>query len=91
MASKHRASPSQQPNSREKKPKLEGRDDTWSSTLATLKAAPKEKHPITIDGLCPLSTALDARVRAGLRYLEGQGWEAVGGRVGGVSEQPLPW
>uniref|UniRef100_A0A8D2NYT2 Poly [ADP-ribose] polymerase n=1 Tax=Zosterops lateralis melanops TaxID=1220523 RepID=A0A8D2NYT2_ZOSLA len=62
MASKHRASSSKQPDSREKKPKLEDEDDTWSSTLATLKTAPKEKHPTTIDELCPLSTALDARV-----------------------------
>ncbi|NXW76558.1 PARP3 polymerase, partial [Hirundo rustica] len=62
MASKHRASSSKQPGSREKKPKWEDKDDTWSSTLEALKTAPKEKHPITIDGLCPLSTALDARV-----------------------------
>lgn len=80
MASKHRASPSKHPDSREKKPKGENEDDTWSSTLATLKAAPKEKHPIPIDGLCPLSTELDARVRAGRRYsrvggVGGCGWE----------------
>ncbi|NXO82787.1 PARP3 polymerase, partial [Sitta europaea] len=62
MASKRRASSSKQPDSREKKPKGEEEDDTWSSTLATLKTAPKEKPPATIDGLCPLSTALDARV-----------------------------
>ncbi|NXQ36125.1 PARP3 polymerase, partial [Alaudala cheleensis] len=62
MASKHPAPSSKQPGSREKKPKLEDKDDTWSTTLATLKTAPKEKHPTTIDGLCPLSTAPDARV-----------------------------
>lgn len=82
MASKRQAS-SKQPDSREKKAKGEEEDDTWSSTLAALKTAPKEKPPATIDGLCPLSTAPDARVRAGLRCPEGQGWEGVSGRVGG--------
>ncbi|XP_053845662.1 protein mono-ADP-ribosyltransferase PARP3 [Vidua macroura] len=62
MASKHQASSSKQPENREKKPKGEEEDDTWRSTLATLKIAPKEKRPATIDGLCPLSTALGARV-----------------------------
>ncbi|NXB83429.1 PARP3 polymerase, partial [Vidua chalybeata] len=62
MASKHQASSSKQPENREKKPKGEEEDDTWSSTLAALKIAPKEKRPATIDGLCPLSTALGARV-----------------------------
>ncbi|XP_062356691.1 protein mono-ADP-ribosyltransferase PARP3 [Cinclus cinclus] len=62
MASKHKASSSKQPDSREKKPKVEKEEDTWSSTLATLKTAPKEKPPARIDGHCPLSTALDARV-----------------------------
>ncbi|NXK59039.1 PARP3 polymerase, partial [Sylvietta virens] len=62
MASKRQASSSKQPDSREKKPKGEDTDDTWSSTLATLKTAPKEKHRATIDGLCPLSTALGAQV-----------------------------
>lgn len=85
MDSKHQASSSRHPDDTEMKPKGENKEDTGSSTLANPQAA-----PITIDGLCPLSTALDARVRAGLRYSEGQGWEAVGGRVGGVSEQPLP-
>ncbi|KFQ33990.1 Poly [ADP-ribose] polymerase 3, partial [Merops nubicus] len=32
-------------------------EDAWSSTLAALKTAPREKPPATIDGLCPLSTA----------------------------------
>ncbi|NWR48988.1 PARP3 polymerase, partial [Regulus satrapa] len=62
MASKRQASSLKQPNSREKKLKEEEKDDTWTSTLATLKTAPKEKPPAKIDGLCPLSTALDARV-----------------------------
>ncbi|NWU04364.1 PARP3 polymerase, partial [Urocynchramus pylzowi] len=62
MSSKRQASSSKQPDSREKKPKGEEEDDTWSSTLASLKTAPKEKPPATIDGLCPLSTALGARV-----------------------------
>uniref|UniRef100_A0A8C3Q3Y0 Uncharacterized protein n=1 Tax=Geospiza parvula TaxID=87175 RepID=A0A8C3Q3Y0_GEOPR len=62
MASKRQASSSKQPDSREKKQKVEEEDDTWSSTLATLKTAPKEKPPATIDGLCPLSSALGARV-----------------------------
>ncbi|NXM70070.1 PARP3 polymerase, partial [Serilophus lunatus] len=60
MASKRRAASSKQPDGREKKAKEE--DDTWSSTLAALKTAPKEKPPATIDGLCPLSTAPGARV-----------------------------
>ncbi|NWZ01746.1 PARP3 polymerase, partial [Loxia curvirostra] len=62
MASKRQASSSKQPDSREKKPKLEEDDDTWSSTLATLKTAPTEKPPAKIDALCPLSSALGARV-----------------------------
>ncbi|XP_041318849.1 protein mono-ADP-ribosyltransferase PARP3 isoform X3 [Pyrgilauda ruficollis] len=62
MASKRQASSSKQPDSREKNPKVEEEDHTWSSTLATLKTAPKEKPPATIDGLCPLSTAPGARV-----------------------------
>ncbi|KFP92053.1 Poly [ADP-ribose] polymerase 3, partial [Apaloderma vittatum] len=37
-------------------------DDTWSSTLAALKTAPKEKPPPTVDGLCPLSTAPGTQV-----------------------------
>ncbi|XP_058701103.1 protein mono-ADP-ribosyltransferase PARP3 [Poecile atricapillus] len=62
MASKRTASSLKQPESREKKLKGEEEDDTWSSTLATLKTAAKEKRPATIDGLCPLSTAPGARV-----------------------------
>ncbi|XP_005522203.1 PREDICTED: poly [ADP-ribose] polymerase 3 [Pseudopodoces humilis] len=62
MASKRTASSLKQPESREKKLKGEEEDDTWSSTLATLKTATKEKQPATIDGLCPLSTAPGARV-----------------------------
>lgn len=89
MASKRQASSSKQPDSKEKKPKVEEEEDTWSSTLATLKTAPKDKPPATIDGQCPLSTAPGAQVRAGLRYSLGQGWEVVGGSLGGVSEQPL--
>ncbi|NWX30066.1 PARP3 polymerase, partial [Notiomystis cincta] len=57
MASKRQASSSKQSDSREKKAKEEEEDDTWSSTLAALKTAPKEKPPAKIDGLCPLSTA----------------------------------
>ncbi|NXE64438.1 PARP3 polymerase, partial [Calcarius ornatus] len=44
----------------------EEEDHTCSSTLATLKTAPKEKPPATFFGLCPLSSAPGARVRAGL-------------------------
>uniref|UniRef100_A0A8U7MQQ2 Poly(ADP-ribose) polymerase family member 3 n=1 Tax=Corvus moneduloides TaxID=1196302 RepID=A0A8U7MQQ2_CORMO len=62
MASKRQASSSKQPDSREKKAKGEEEDGTWSSALAALKTAPKEKPPATIDRLCPLSTAPDARV-----------------------------
>ncbi|NWT15899.1 PARP3 polymerase, partial [Vireo altiloquus] len=62
MASKRQASSSKHPDSQEKKAKGEEEDNTWSSTLAALKTAPKEKPPATIDGLCPLSTAQDARV-----------------------------
>ncbi|RLV99526.1 hypothetical protein DV515_00009665 [Chloebia gouldiae] len=62
MAYKRQASSLKKPDSRKKKPKGEEEDDTWSSTLATLKTAPKEKRPATIDGLCPLSRALGARV-----------------------------
>ncbi|NXM16771.1 PARP3 polymerase, partial [Ploceus nigricollis] len=62
MASKRQASSSKQPDIKEKKSKGEEEDDTWSSTLATLKTAPKEKRPATIDGLCPLSTEPGARV-----------------------------
>ncbi|NXK36307.1 PARP3 polymerase, partial [Piprites chloris] len=62
MASKRPASSSTQPDGRKKKAKGEKGDDTWSSTLAALKTAPKEKPPATIDGLCPLSTAPGAQV-----------------------------
>uniref|UniRef100_A0A8C3VNE4 Poly [ADP-ribose] polymerase n=1 Tax=Catharus ustulatus TaxID=91951 RepID=A0A8C3VNE4_CATUS len=62
MASKRRASSLKQPDSGEKKPKVEEEEDTWSSTLATLKTAPKEKPPAKIDGQCPLSTAPGAQV-----------------------------
>ncbi|KAI1234407.1 Poly [ADP-ribose] polymerase 3, partial [Lamprotornis superbus] len=62
MASKCQASSSKQPDTRVKKLKGEEEEDTWSSTLATLKTAPKEKPPATIDGQCPLSTAPGARV-----------------------------
>ncbi|XP_027556765.1 poly [ADP-ribose] polymerase 3 isoform X5 [Neopelma chrysocephalum] len=62
MASKRPASSSTQPDGRKKKAKGKEEDDTWSSTLAALKTAPKEKPPATIDGLCPLSTAPGAQV-----------------------------
>ncbi|KAM7040819.1 LOW QUALITY PROTEIN: protein mono-ADP-ribosyltransferase PARP3-like [Acridotheres tristis] len=62
MASKRQASSSKQPDIRVKKLKEEEEEDTWSSTLATLKSAPKEKPPATIDGQCPSSTADGARV-----------------------------
>ncbi|NXB03407.1 PARP3 polymerase, partial [Cnemophilus loriae] len=62
MASKRQASSSNQPESREKKLKGEEEDNTWSSTLAALKSAPKEKPSATIDGLCPLSMTPDAQV-----------------------------
>ncbi|XP_064523820.1 protein mono-ADP-ribosyltransferase PARP3 isoform X6 [Pseudopipra pipra] len=60
MASKRPSSSSTQ--HREKKAKGEEGDDTWSSTLAALKTAPREKPPATIDGPCPLSTAPGAQV-----------------------------
>ncbi|KAM9655147.1 protein mono-ADP-ribosyltransferase PARP3 isoform 2-T2 [Morphnus guianensis] len=62
MASKRHASPPKQPDGRGKKAKGGEEDDAWSSTLAALKTAPKEKPPATIDGLCPLSTAPGAQV-----------------------------
>ncbi|XP_072732015.1 protein mono-ADP-ribosyltransferase PARP3 isoform X1 [Ciconia boyciana] len=62
MASKRHASHPKQPDGRGKKAKGGEEDDAWSSTLAALKTAPKEKPPATIDGLCPLSTAPGARV-----------------------------
>ncbi|XP_027583395.1 protein mono-ADP-ribosyltransferase PARP3 isoform X4 [Pipra filicauda] len=60
MASKRPSSSSTQ--HREKKAKGKDGDDTWSSTLAALKTAPREKPPATIDGPCPLSTAPGAQV-----------------------------
>ncbi|XP_009478929.1 protein mono-ADP-ribosyltransferase PARP3 [Pelecanus crispus] len=62
MASKRNAAPLKQPDVGGKKAKRGEEDDTWSSTLAALKTASKEKLPATIDGLCPLSTAPGARV-----------------------------
>ncbi|NXP52117.1 PARP3 polymerase, partial [Heliornis fulica] len=62
MASKRHAPPLKQTDGRGKKAKGGEEYDTWSSTLAALKTAPKEKPPATIDGLCPLSTASGARV-----------------------------
>lgn len=80
MASKRHAPPPKQVDGKGKKAKGEEEDDAWSSTLAALKTAPKEKPPATIDGLCPLSTAPGARVRAGLAYPVGLGQGDVGGR-----------
>ncbi|KAM7040820.1 protein mono-ADP-ribosyltransferase PARP3-like [Acridotheres tristis] len=62
MASMSPASSSKQPDIRVKKLKEEEEEDTWSYILATLKSAPKEKPPATIDGQCPSSTADGARV-----------------------------
>ncbi|XP_074734936.1 protein mono-ADP-ribosyltransferase PARP3 isoform X2 [Strix uralensis] len=59
MASKRHGPP---PDGSGKKAKGGEEDDAWSSTLAALKTAPKEKPPATIDGLCPLSTAPGAQV-----------------------------
>lgn len=70
MASKRHASPLKQPDGRGKKAKEGEEDGAWSSTLAALKTAPKEKPPATIHRLCPLSTTPGARVRAGLGYPE---------------------
>ncbi|XP_010124287.1 PREDICTED: poly [ADP-ribose] polymerase 3, partial [Chlamydotis macqueenii] len=61
-ASKRHASALKEPDGRGKKAKEGEEDDTWTSTLAALKTAPKEKPPATIDGLCPLSTEPRARV-----------------------------
>ena len=71
MALKRHASALKQPDHREKKARGGEEEDTWSSTLAALKTAPREKPPAIIDGLCPLSTALGALVRAGLAYQGG--------------------
>ncbi|XP_075369935.1 protein mono-ADP-ribosyltransferase PARP3 isoform X2 [Mycteria americana] len=62
MASKRYASPPKQLDGGGKKVKRGEEDDAWSSTLAALKSAPKEKPPATIDRLCPLSTEPGARV-----------------------------
>ncbi|XP_009874297.1 PREDICTED: poly [ADP-ribose] polymerase 3 [Apaloderma vittatum] len=63
MASKRQPPAQKQPDGRNKKAKKSGEeDDTWSSTLAALKTAPKEKPPPTVDGLCPLSTAPGTQV-----------------------------
>ncbi|XP_056194209.1 protein mono-ADP-ribosyltransferase PARP3 isoform X2 [Falco biarmicus] len=62
MALKRHALALKQPDHREKKVRGGEEEDTWSSTLAALKTAPKEKPPAIIDGLCPLSTALGALV-----------------------------
>ncbi|NXX97442.1 PARP3 polymerase, partial [Centropus bengalensis] len=62
MASKRHAPPLKQSDGRSKKSKEGEEEDTWSSTLAALKTAPKEKPPPTIDGLCPLSGEPGARV-----------------------------
>ncbi|NWI65852.1 PARP3 polymerase, partial [Todus mexicanus] len=62
MPPKRHVTPQNQTDSGAKKVKGEEEEDTWSSTLAALKNAPKEKPPATIDGLCPLSKALGAQV-----------------------------
>lgn len=90
MASKRHASPPKQPDGRGKKAKGGEEDDAWSSTLAALKTAPKEKPPATIDGLCPLSMAPGAQVRVRLGYPVRWGWGNVGRRDGGVPWQSLP-
>ncbi|XP_010223792.1 PREDICTED: poly [ADP-ribose] polymerase 3 [Tinamus guttatus] len=61
MASKRKAL-GKEPASRGKKAKAGEEDDPWQSTLATLKAAPKDKPPAAIDGLCPLSKVAGAQV-----------------------------
>ncbi|KAM9182402.1 protein mono-ADP-ribosyltransferase PARP3 [Mergus octosetaceus] len=72
MAPKRRAPPAPQPPGGGKKVKgreeeeeekeEEKEEDAWSSTLAALKTAPKEKPPATIDGLCPLGVGTGAQV-----------------------------
>ncbi|NXU79975.1 PARP3 polymerase, partial [Oreotrochilus melanogaster] len=62
MASKRHAVPPKQQDGKGKKVKRGEEDDVWSSTLAALKTAPKEKPPATIDGLCPLSSMPGAQV-----------------------------
>uniref|UniRef100_A0A8B9TKI9 Poly [ADP-ribose] polymerase n=1 Tax=Anas platyrhynchos TaxID=8839 RepID=A0A8B9TKI9_ANAPL len=71
MAPKRRAPPAPQPPGGGKKAKgkkeeeeeeKEEEEDAWSSTLAALKTAPKEKPPATIDGLCPLGAGTGAQV-----------------------------
>ncbi|XP_035194131.1 protein mono-ADP-ribosyltransferase PARP3 [Oxyura jamaicensis] len=64
MAPKRRAPPAPQPPGGGKKAKgrEEEEEDAWSSTLAALKTAPKEKPPATIDGLCPLGAGTGAQV-----------------------------
>ncbi|NXN95108.1 PARP3 polymerase, partial [Rhinopomastus cyanomelas] len=62
MASKRPTDPPEQVDGKGKKAKRGDKDDTWSSTLAALRSAPKEKPPATIDGMCPLSTVPSAQV-----------------------------
>ncbi|NXL95839.1 PARP3 polymerase, partial [Alectura lathami] len=62
MATKPRPAPARQPAAGGKKAKRGQEEEAWSSALAALKAAPKEKPPATIDGPCPLSTGPGARV-----------------------------
>ncbi|XP_035402506.1 protein mono-ADP-ribosyltransferase PARP3 isoform X2 [Cygnus atratus] len=64
MGPKRRAPPAPQPPGGGKKAKgrEEEEEDTWGSTLVALKTAPKEKHPATIDGLCPLGAGTGAQV-----------------------------
>ncbi|XP_056357844.1 protein mono-ADP-ribosyltransferase PARP3-like [Oenanthe melanoleuca] len=52
----------EQPESREEETGVRYEEDTWSSTLAMLKTAPKEKPPAIIDARCALSIVPDARV-----------------------------
>ncbi|KAM9374573.1 protein mono-ADP-ribosyltransferase PARP3 [Phaethornis superciliosus] len=62
MASKRHAVPPEEQDGKGKKVKRGEEDNVWSSTLAALKTAPKEKPPATIDGLCPLSSMPSAQV-----------------------------
>ncbi|XP_067159685.1 protein mono-ADP-ribosyltransferase PARP3 isoform X2 [Apteryx mantelli] len=62
MASKRKAPSKKQPVGRVKKAKEGEEDDTWHSTLAALKTAPKDKPPATVDGPCPLSRVPGAGV-----------------------------
>ncbi|NXC44746.1 PARP3 polymerase, partial [Penelope pileata] len=56
------APPTPQSSARGKKARGGQEEDAWSSALTALKTAPKEKPPATIDGPCPLSEGMGARV-----------------------------